>query len=57
MWITQLTIAINFFSSKDDNDDMHSKSDKIKIMICDEAGEVIKKILIRLKIDIKIILN
>ena len=57
MWIIQLTIAINFFRLKMIMMIMHSKSDKIKIMICDEAGEVIKKILIHLKIDIKIILN
>ena len=57
MWIIQLTIAINFFCLKMIMMIMHSKSDKIKIMICDEAGEVIKKILIRLKTDIKIILN
>ena len=35
---------------------MHSKSDNIKIMISDEADEVIKKkFLIHLKIDIKVI--
>ena len=35
---------------------MHSKSDNIKIMISDEADEVIKKkILIHLKIDVKVI--
>ena len=42
----QLTITINFISSKVDNDEehvMHSKSDNIKIMISDEANEVIKK--------------
>ena len=57
-WEIQL---MNFISSKDDNDEecvMHSESDKIKIMICDDADEVIKKkILIHLKIDINIIYN
>ena len=36
----------NFFFSEDDNDDecvLHSRSDKIKIVISDEADEVIKK--------------
>ena len=60
-WKIQLTITINFISSKDDNDEehvMHSKSDNIEIMISDEADEDIKKnILIYLKIDIKIIYN
>ena len=44
-WEIQLKIAMNFISSKDDNDEecvMHSESDKIKIMICDDADEVIK---------------
>ena len=42
-WKIQLTITINFISSKDDNDEervMHSKSDNIEIMISDK---VIKK--------------
>ena len=34
---------------------MHSKSDNIKVMISDEADEVIKKSSIHLKIDIKVI--
>ena len=45
-WKIQLTITINFFSFEDDNDEervMHSKSDNIKIMISDEADEVINK--------------
>ena len=36
-----------FFSSEDDNDEeriMHSKSDKIKVMISDQADEVINKL-------------
>ena len=45
-WKIQLTITINFISSKDDNDGerlMHSKSDFIEIRISDEADEVIRK--------------
>ena len=41
----QLTITINFISSKDDNNEervMHSKSKNIETMISDEADEVIK---------------
>ena len=43
---------MNFISSKDDNVEecvMHSESDKIKIMISDDADEVIKKIFDSLK--------
>ena len=43
-----------------DNDEdymVNSKSGRIEIMIYDKADEVIKKHLIHLKIDIKIILN
>ena len=36
---------------------MHSKSDNMKIMISDEADQVIKKRFDSLKIDIKIIYN
>ena len=52
-----LTIANNFVSSTDNDEErvMHSKSDNIEIMINDEADEVIKELLIHLKIDIKII--
>ena len=51
----QLTIAINFISSKDDNDEereMHSKmvtQKNIEIMINDEADEVIDKLFESLK--------
>ena len=40
----QLTIANNFISSIDNHEEwvMHSKSDKIDIMINDEADQVIK---------------
>ena len=39
----QLTIANNFISSLDNNEEhvMHSKSDNIEIMINDEANKVI----------------
>ena len=55
----QLTITIDFISSKDDDEEhvMHSKSDNIEIRISDDADEVIKKRFDSLKIDIKIILN
>ena len=41
----QLTITIDFISSKDDDEQhvMHSKSDNIEIRISDDADEVIKK--------------
>ena len=45
-WKIQLTITINFVSSKDDNDKerlMHSESDNIEITINDEADEVIEE--------------
>ena len=45
-WKIQLTITINFISSRDDNDEdrvMHLKSDNIEIMSSDEADEVIQK--------------
>ena len=51
-WKIQLTITINFVSSKDDNDEkcvMHSKSDKTEITINDEADEVIKRLFHSLK--------
>ena len=58
-WKIQLTKAINFISSIDNYGEqvMHSKSDKIEIMINVEANEVIKILLIHSKIDIKIIWN
>ena len=41
----QLTIEINFISSKDINEDstMHSKSDNIEVMTYDGANEVIEE--------------
>ena len=46
-WKIQLTITINFASSKDSNEirTMHTKSDNIEIMIVNETDEVIKNFL------------
>ena len=45
-WKTQLTTAINFISSKDNDEEqvMHSNSDNIEVMTFDKANEVIEKI-------------
>ena len=45
MWKIQLTIEINFISSKgaDEKRVMHLMSDKIEIMINDKANEVIEE--------------
>ena len=50
-WKIQLTIANNFISSLDNDEEcvMHSKSDNIEIMISDEASEVIKEFFDSLK--------
>ena len=59
-WKIQLTITINFISSKDDNDEeqaMHSKSDNMEIMLVIKQMKLWKNVLIYLKIDIKIIYN
>ena len=48
-WKIHLTITINFISSKDDNDEMHSKSDSIEMMMNDEAEEVIEELFESLK--------
>ena len=50
-WKIQLTRANNFISSIDNDEEcvMHSKSDKIEIMINDEADEVIKELFDSLK--------
>ena len=42
----QLTVAINFVSSEDNDEEyeMHSESDNIEIMIYDKAHEVIKEL-------------
>ena len=47
-WKIQLTI-VNKFISSTDNDEEHSKSDNIEIMINDEADKVIKEIFDSLK--------
>ena len=46
IWKIQFTIANNFISSIDNDEKqvMRSKSDKIEIMINDEADEVIKQL-------------
>ena len=43
-WKIQLAIASNYISSIDNNEKrvMHSKSDKIEIMVIDETDEVIE---------------
>ena len=45
-WKIQLTIAINFISSIDNDEGrlMHSKSDNIEIIINDEENEIIKEL-------------
>ena len=45
-WKIQLTIAIEFMSSKDHDKEcvMHSKSDNIEIMINDKADDVLKEL-------------
>ena len=50
-WIIQLTIANNFISSVDHDEEhvIQSKSDNIEIMIKDEADEVIKELFDSLK--------
>ena len=50
-WKIQLTIAINFISSIDSDQQrvMHSKMDDIEIMINDETDEVIKELFDSLK--------
>ena len=57
-WKIQLTITINFITSKDDNDKkrvIYSEGDNMKIMNSDEGDEVIKNFLIHLKIDVQIV--
>ena len=45
-WKVQSTIAINFISSKDNNEEqvMHLKSDNIEVMTYDNSNEVIEEI-------------
>ena len=44
-WKIKLTMAVNFISSKDTDEEfvMHSKSDNMEIMIGDKSDEVIEK--------------
>ena len=46
MWKIQLTIAINFISSIENTQEcaMHSKSVNIKVLINDNANELIKEL-------------
>ena len=46
IWKIQLTIAINFISSKDHEEEhvMHSKSNNIEFMIYDNADEVTREL-------------
>ena len=51
-WKIQLTITINFISSKDDNDKdhvSHSKSGNTEILINDVTDEIIEKLFNSLK--------
>ena len=45
-WKIQLTMAINFFSSKDSKEmrTMHKKSDSIEIMVGNETDEIIEEL-------------
>ena len=45
-WKIQLTVAINFISSKDNDEEhvIHSKSGNIEILINDKSDEVIEKL-------------
>ena len=59
----QLTIAINFISSKDVDEErvMHSKSDNIELMLYDNANEVVNKVfeslLSRYQIDLETLMR
>ena len=46
MWKIQLTVTINFISSKNTDEErgIHSKSDNIEIMINDKADEVTEQL-------------
>ena len=57
-WKIELTITINFISSKDDNDEghvTHSKSGNMEIMINNKSDKLLKNFLNHFIIDIKII--
>ena len=51
-WKTQLSVAINFISSKPDSEEtriMHTKSNNIEIMIGNDTNEVIEELFKYLK--------
>ena len=56
MWEINLTIEINFISSKDNDEErvMHSKGVSKEIMINDKTNEVIKTFLNHFFLDIKL---
>ena len=56
MWEINLTIEINFISSKDNDEErvMHSKGVSKEIMIKDKTNEVIKTFLNHFFLDIKL---
>ena len=56
MWEFNLTIEINFISSKDNDEErvMHSKEVSKEIMINDKTNEVIKTFLNHFFLDIKL---
>ena len=58
-WKIQLTIANNFISSTDNDDErvMHSKSDNIKIIINNESDEVMKELFDSLDYRYRVICN
>ena len=58
-WKIQLTIANNFISSIDNDEEriMHSKSDNIKIIINNESDEVIKELFDSLDYRYRVICN
>ena len=45
-WKMQLTMTINFISSKDSDETrtMHTKSNNVEIMMCSETGEIIEEL-------------
>ena len=59
MWKIQLTIAINFISFVDNDKErvIYSKIDNIKIMMNDDADEVIKVVSLSLILVIYCIIN
>ena len=58
-WKIQLTIAINFISSIDNDEErvMHSKSDKLEVMVNDGADKVTTELFDLLKSRYQIVYN